>query len=185
VSRFGIILAAVFSVLSFSLAGCFQASAQEPADSVAIEMIPDENPAEILPIEDQVIEYAKSFLGTPYRLGAVGPIQFDCSSYTRYVFRHFGYDIPGYSASQFRCGTKVESYSDLRKGDLVFFGKRGDIRKIGHVGIVVEILEEQGSFSFIHASVTGGVVIQQANHPYFMMRYMGARRILEQSSDGK
>ena len=127
---------------------------------------------------DDVVAYARTFKGTPYKLGAVGPKAFDCSSYTRYVYKHFGYDITAYSQIQFREGRPVESYSDLQKGDLVFFGKRRGVRTIGHVGIVVSIDRERGSFTFIHASVSGGVMEQSSSHPYFMMRYMGARRLL-------
>jgi len=130
------------------------------------------------PMGDQVVEYAKTFLGTPYKLGAIGPKAFDCSSYTSYVFKHFGYDVPAYSKTQFRLCRKVERYADLQKGDLVFFGKRAGARDIGHVGILVEKDEETGSFTFIHASVSKGVVIESSNHPYFQLRYMGARRIL-------
>ena len=127
---------------------------------------------------DAVVAYARSFLGTPYKLGASGPSRFDCSSFTRYVYKHFGYELTQYSAVQFREGRPVDSYSRLQKGDLVFFGKRAGVRKIGHVGIVVSVDREQGSFTFIHASVSHGVVEQSSSHPYFMMRYMGARRIL-------
>ena len=132
----------------------------------------------VSPIGDQVVEYARTFLGTPYKLGAMGPRQFDCSSFTRYVYKHFGYELTAYSAVQLREGRPVESYADLQKGDLVFFGKRAGVRKIGHVGIVVNVDREKGSFTYIHASVSGGVVEQTSSHPYFMMRYMGARRIL-------
>jgi len=127
---------------------------------------------------DSVVAYARSFLGRPYKLGASGPRAFDCSSYTRYVFRHFGYDITAYSQVQFREGREVPSYSQLQTGDLVFFGKRAGVRTIGHVGIVVSVDRERGSFTFIHASVSGGVKEQSFSHPYFMMRYMGARRLL-------
>lgn len=127
---------------------------------------------------DDVVEYARTFKGVPYKLGAAGPKAFDCSSYTRYVYKHFGYDITAYSQVQFREGRPVESYSDLQKGDLVFFGKKRGVRTIGHVGIVVSIDRERGSFTFIHASVSGGVMEQTSTHPYFMMRYMGARRLL-------
>lgn len=140
---------------------------------------------EELPLSDQVIAYARTFLGTPYKLGAAGPSRFDCSSFTSYVFKHFGYDLVAYSATQFRSGRAVENYRDLQKGDLVFFGKRGSVRNIGHVGIVVSIDEESGSFTFIHASVSNGVVEQTSSHPYFMMRYMGARRILPDEPSGR
>ncbi len=127
---------------------------------------------------DSLVAYARTFTGTPYKLGAVGPKRFDCSSYTRYVYKHFGYELTAYSAVQIREGRPVESYRDLQKGDLVFFGKRAGVRTIGHVGIVVSVDREKGSFTFIHASVTQGVVEQTSSHPYFMMRYIGARRIL-------
>lgn len=129
-------------------------------------------------LSDQVIAYARTFLGTPYKLGASGPKLFDCSGFTRYVFRHFGYNLTQYTGAQFNEGREVAGYSDLQKGDLVFFGKRGSVRNIGHVGIVVSVNEERGSFRFIHASTSGGVVESESTHPYYMMRYIGARRIL-------
>ena len=147
--------------------------AQAPQDSVAVEI-----QADTLSLSDQLIAYAREFLGTPYKLGASGPFHFDCSSYTRYVFKHFGYDITAYSQVQFREGREVPSYSDLQTGDLVFFGKRAGVRTIGHVGIVVSVDRERGSFTFIHASVRGGVMEQSSSHPYFLMRYVGARRLL-------
>ena len=129
-------------------------------------------------LPDQVIAYARTFLGTPYKLGASGPSKFDCSGFTRYVFKKFGYNLTQYSGAQLREGREVAGYRDLQKGDLVFFGKRGSVRNIGHVGIVVSIDEETGDFTFIHASVSNGVVEQTSSHPYFMMRYIGARRVL-------
>lgn len=161
--------------------------AQEVLDSIErIKSMPPATPAaqpapsreESLSLADQVIAYARSFLGTPYKLGARGPKQFDCSSYTSYVFRHFGYEITSYSQRQFHEGREVAGYSELQKGDLVFFGKRGKVRDIGHVGIVVSVDEERGSFTFIHASVSKGVTEETSSQPYFLMRYMGARRIL-------
>ena len=129
-------------------------------------------------LSDQVIEYARGFLGVPYKLGAAGPRQFDCSHFTTYVFKHFGYTLTPFTGAQISEGREVESFSDLQKGDLVFFGKRGSVRDIGHVGIVVSINYEKGSFNFIHASVSKGVTEDVSNHPYFQMRYVGARRVL-------
>lgn len=149
---------------------------REPSDTVSTpETAPQE---EELDLPDRVIEYAKTFLGVPYKLGAVGPDRFDCSGYTSYVFRAFGYNLPHYSVAQFRDYPHVESFADLQKGDLVFFGVRNSVRDIGHVGIITEIDRERGSFWFIHASTSHGVEIQRSTHPYFMMRYMGAVRIL-------
>ena len=161
------------SLLAALLLACGNARGQAPAPADTLQV-----PADTAALSEQVVAYARTFLGTPYKLGAAGPSYFDCSSYTRYVFKHFGYDITAFSQAQFREGREVPSYRDLQKGDLVFFGKRGKVRNIGHVGIVVSIDEESGSFTFIHASVSNGVIEQSYSHPYFMMRYMGARRIL-------
>ena len=128
---------------------------------------------------DELLDYAKTFIGVPYRLGASGPERFDCSGFTSYVFREFGYDLPHNSTMQFRDCVPVESFSELRKGDLVFFGARNNIRNIGHVGIVVDVDLERGMFQFIHASSSNGVEIQRSTSPYFMMRYMGAGRVLK------
>lgn len=130
------------------------------------------------PLSQQVIDYARTYTGVPYKLGAAGPKQFDCSHFTTHVFKHFGYALTPYTVTQFTEGRPVESYGDLRQGDLVFFGKRGSVRNIGHVGIVVSVNEENGSFNFIHASVSKGVTEDNSNHPYYMMRYIGARRVL-------
>lgn len=129
-------------------------------------------------LSDKVVAYARKFLGTPYKLGASGPSRFDCSGYTTYVFKHFGYEITPFTGAQFKEGRPVHGYSELQKGDLVFFGKRGSVRDIGHVGIVVSVDYNRGSFRFIHASTSGGVIESESTQSYYMMRYIGARRIL-------
>lgn len=129
-------------------------------------------------LADRLLDYARTFIGIPYRLGACGPDRYDCSGFTLTVFREFGFDLPHNSSAQFRMSRPVESFSDLQKGDLVFFGSRSSIREIGHVGIIVDVDLNHGMFRFIHASSSNGVEIQRSTQPYFMMRYIGAGRIL-------
>jgi len=128
---------------------------------------------------DSLLAYAKTFIGTPYQWAANGPSSFDCSGFVKYVYRHFGYDLPRTSTSMSTKYPRVESFADLRPGDLIFFGERNNIRKVGHVGILVNVDEEHGSFWFIHASVNNGVEIQRYTNPYYMMRYIGAGRVIE------
>ena len=157
-----------------------QGQAQAPLSGEGIRTDSGVKPVPAPPRElvDEILDYAKTFLGVPYRLGAGGPDLFDCSGFTLYVFREFGYFLPHNSQAQFKMCRPVESFSDLRKGDLVFFGSRGSIRDIGHVGIVVDVDLERGMFNFIHASTSNGVEIQRSTQPYFMMRYIGAGRVL-------
>ncbi len=153
---------------------------QKPAKPAAEAAKPASSAPQSEPetLGDQVVAYARTFLGTPYKLGASGPRLFDCSGFTRYVYKHFGYEMTQYTVAQFHEGREVASFSDLQKGDLVFFGQRGSVRNIGHVGIVVSVDEERGSFRFIHASSSGGVIESDSTQSYYLMRYIGARRFL-------
>lgn len=128
---------------------------------------------------DSILAYAKTFIGTPYQWAANGPSSFDCSGFVKYVFNHFGYELPRTSTNMSLKFPRVESWADLRPGDLIFFGERNNIRKVGHVGIIYSLDEEHGSFFFIHASVNNGVEIQRYTNPYYMMRYIGAGRVIE------
>ena len=128
---------------------------------------------------DSLLDYAKTFIGTPYQWAANGPSSFDCSGFVKYVYHHFGYELPRTSTNMSLKYPAVESWADLRPGDLIFFGERNNIRKVGHVGILVSVDEEHGSFYFIHASVNNGVEIQKYTNPYYMMRYISAGRVIE------
>ncbi len=87
---------------------------------------------------------AKSKLGKKYKWGGNGPYKYDCSGFTKEVFRRNGIYIPRNSWNQAKLGMKVSNTKYLRKGDLVFFSSKH--KKIDHVGIYL------GHGKFIHAS---------------------------------
>ena len=122
-----------------------------------------------------LLSEAHRYIGRPYVHGAKGPKAFDCSGFTSYVYRQFGYTISPSSRAQYSEGTNVER-NDLRKGDLVFFTSRRSGKNVGHVGIVVSADNESGDFKFIHASVKGVKVSDFEG--YYLGRYVGARRII-------
>jgi cell wall-associated NlpC family hydrolase len=112
----------------------------------------------------RIVTYAKKFLGVRYTYGGTSPrTGFDCSGFVRYVYAHFGIDLPHYSGAQFQMGRRV-SRAGLRPGDLVFFSG------LGHVGLYI------GGGRFIHAPHTGTTVSIEplSNHG----SYDGARRLL-------
>ena len=111
---------------------------------------------------ENVVQTALQYLGARYSLGSKGPNVFDCSGFTSYVYGK----------------ANVARISDLKKGDLVFFGGRGNSRRVGHVGIVTEVDPSGENFSFVHASLRGVKVSNSSEH-YYNRRYMGARRIIE------
>jgi cell wall-associated NlpC family hydrolase len=68
-----------------------------------------------------VLGTAASLKGRPYRYGATGPRAFDCSGYVKYVYARHGIKLPRTAQQQYRASRKI-SKSQIRKGDLVFFG---------------------------------------------------------------
>ena len=145
-----------------------------PFDSVATAFPADS--ARV--VADSLIHYAQRYTGTRYRLGAVGPKEFDCSSFVRHVYAGVGIEVPRYTWTQIKAGREIRRIMDLQRGDLVFFGKKRGVRDIGHIGIVVDVDLAHSDFTFIHCGTTAGVTTVRYSSPYFLMRYMTARRIL-------
>ena len=125
-----------------------------------------------------LVAMAMEYLGTPYRYGGRTPKAFDCAGFALYLYKHFGYSLPGWSGAQARLGIEVSDTRNLRAGDLVFFGGRGAKKIVGHTGIVVDTDVRTGVFRFIHASTGAGVIISKSTEDYYRKRYITARRIL-------
>lgn len=124
-----------------------------------------------------LLDYARSFMGTRYRLGGKTPAAFDCSGFTGYVFRQFGYQLGASSRIQYTDGIAVDK-DKVQPGDLIFFNGRARNGKVGHVGIAISADPETGVVTFIHASIRSGVRVDKTSSPYYAARFLGARRIL-------
>ncbi len=118
----------------------------------------------------QILDYAKTFLGTPYVWGGTTPKGFDCSGFVQYVYNKNGYSITRTTYTQWdNDGTPV-SRENLRPGDLIYFGY-GDAPS--HVGLYV------GDGMMIHSPRTGDVIkYSTIKSGYYNNCYLGARRIL-------
>lgn len=123
----------------------------------------------------EVVSYAKQYLGYKYTYGGSTPkTGFDCSGFTSYVYKNFGYSLSRSSSGQANNGTKV-SKDDLQVGDILIF-KNQSLSRIGHVGIYV------GDNKMIHASEPGvGVTITDldAKGYNYNKRFVMARRIIK------
>ncbi len=120
---------------------------------------------------EKLIDYAKQYLGVKYAYGGASPSGFDCSGFTTYVFKNFGYSLNRSSSAQTSNGKEI-SKSELLPGDLVFFTRGGS--SVGHVGIYI------GDNKFIHSSSPGDVVkITDLDDSYYKRNYVCSRRILE------
>lgn len=113
---------------------------------------------------------ARSYLSIPYRYGAQSRKSTDCSGFVQQVFREFDIRLPRTAREQFTVGAKIER-SSLASGDLLFFRTRARKKYPTHVGIYL------GNGKMIHASSRQHkVVISDVNHPYYVKRYVGAKR---------
>lgn len=115
--------------------------------------------------DNEIINTAKSFLGTPYVWGGTSPSGFDCSGFTQYVLAQNGKSIPRTSQEQFASGQAVDK-SNLQASDLVFYGNG----EATHVGIY------EGNNKIIHSPHTGDVVKESDFSTYWTSAYLGARR---------
>lgn len=125
----------------------------------------------------ELLNEASQHMGTRYVRGGKTPKGFDCSGFTSYVFRQFGYTLSASSKGQFGQGIEITS-DDIQPGDLLFFKGRNS-RTVGHVAIAVNNDPESGEISFIHAAVKGGIRIDRVSTPYYSKRYIGARRVID------
>lgn len=112
---------------------------------------------------------ARQTLGIPYKFGSNSKKSTDCSAYVQRVFRMLGIKLPRSAREQFKVGDAVEK-KDLSIGDLVFFRTYAPFPS--HVGIYL------GNDLFIHASsFAKKVTIDSMNTPYFIKRFIGAKRL--------
>lgn len=115
------------------------------------------------------------YLNTPYKFGGNSLNGIDCSAFTQSVYKNsWLLDINRSARDQYQQGIVIDDRTELEFGDLVFFNTRKRV-KPGHVGIYI------GDNLFAHASSKVGVTISSLDHEYYNKRYMGARRIEEES----
>ena len=150
---------------------------KQPEEIVVASRGTEENPQEEASVSpeaeklaDEIVDYAKTWLGVPYRWAGNSKNGTDCSGLTYHVFKHFGIDVPRSSRAYSGIGTKV-SRSEIKKGDILMWDTDRN-GTIGHVGIYL------GDGMFIHASSSKGKVVTRSLSSY-SEKYMGARRVIK------
>ena len=113
----------------------------------------------------KALQYALKQIGDKYVFGAAGMTTWDCSGLTMRAFQNAGVSLPHSSRAQYSYGKSVKR-SELKPGDLVFFG-----RPISHVGIYI------GGGKMVHAPRSGSRVKIASAANLGRKPYIGARRL--------
>jgi len=121
-----------------------------------------------------VVRTAESLVNSPYRYGGSDNRGFDCSGLTRYVYNQAtGIGLSRSANAQFRKGRKLKR-SQVRPGDLVFFGRKGHA---SHVGLVQKV--NRKGIWMIHASSSRGVISENVDaSDYWSTHLLGFRRYI-------
>jgi len=102
------------------------------------------------PGHTEIVTIAQRYFGVPYVWGGAGPSGFDCSGLTMYCYAQIGIHMYHGATVQQQQSTPV-ALSDMRPGDLVFFGN--------------------ASFSHHVAIYAGGGAVIEAPHTGDVVRY--------------
>jgi len=133
--------------------------------------------------------YARDLLGVPYLWGGTSTKGMDCSGFTKTVYLMNGYVIPRDASQQINAGNDIDpelTFSELEKGDLMFFGRKATDstrQRVTHVAIWLG--NDQGEF--IHSSgkvKIGSIDPDSAFYDEFNTnRYLGSRRYLGEKDE--
>ncbi len=124
-------------------------------------------------VASQVAALAPQYLGVPYVHGGSSPKGFDCSGFTMYLYKQFGYSLCHSASGQYANGHKI-SKSELRPGDLVFFSSPSSGGSINHTAVYV------GNGEIIHARYSVGKVYRNSlSESYYSKYYVGAIRVAD------
>ncbi|HHV17249.1 MAG TPA: peptidoglycan endopeptidase [Thermoanaerobacterales bacterium] len=120
-------------------------------------------------VASEILNFAETFIGTPYKSAGSSQEGFDCSGFTSYVYKQYNINLPRVAKDQYNFG-KAVSTSEAKPGDLVAFSYNGNIH---HVGIYM------GNDEFIHSSSTEGIVITKTSDTYWGPRLVGYSRVIQ------
>jgi cell wall-associated NlpC family hydrolase len=128
---------------------------------------PSQSPAST-PEREELVAYAKQYLGVPYVWAGDDPKGFDCSGFTSFVYRKAGKELPRRAVDQCDGSRKLKEKT-VEKGDLIFFDNGSGI---SHVGMIIS--DKGESLVMIHASSSKGIVITDIeSSDYWMKRIAG------------
>lgn len=132
-----------------------------------------ESPHELSSLDDRILQEISKHMGVRYKRGGSSKSGMDCSGFVRLIYRHiFHLDLPYIAAYQSKLSIFDDiSFEKLKTGDLIYFSRTPESKKINHVGIYLADGE------FAHAIEKKGVTVSNLSKPHWKVRVKKIKRI--------
>lgn len=126
-------------------------------------------------VTEQLLNVANTYRGVRYVWGGISDRGMDCSGFVKTAFDYFNIDLPRTSKEMASRGEKIAK-NEAKPGDLIFF-KNGGSRVINHVGIVMEVLDDE--IIFIHSASSKGVSVNSTKESYWGKNFYQINRVYD------
>jgi len=126
-------------------------------------------------IATNIVDYAQQFEGVKYKYGGTNKKGMDCSGLIHTTYKSENVLLPRTTNDLSKTGDWID-LKEVQKGDLLFFATRKNSRKVNHVGIVTDVINDD--VEFIHASTSKGVMYSKLKERYWYFAFVQARRVL-------
>lgn len=141
-----------------------------PEQTMIVVPPPPTNYENVSELRMAIVNYAKQFLGNRYIMGgqslAGGT---DCSGFTCYIYRDFGYSLSRTPQGQLNSAGRPVDISEIQPGDIICYSSNGST--CTHVGMYI------GDGQIIHsANRRAGVVIGKYNYGD---KILGVRNVVD------
>lgn len=159
-------------------------SVAEPQISSSQPNLKSGNPNEVFyntgERRNDLVNFSKQFIGTPYLYGSTDPKQgLDCSGFINHVYKTYSYNVPRSSKDFVNFGRQID-INEVKKGDLLLFTGTGEgSLEAGHIGIV--ITPNGMNSEFIHSSSgkANGVTTTLLSEPHYTKRFIKAISVID------
>ena len=123
---------------------------------------------------EAVVDSALTFTGVRYKYGGTTRKGMDCSGLLYTSFLQNDIALPRSSEMLSEEGKKIH-VKKVQKGDLLFFKTQRGRGKVNHVGLVVDVKNDE--VKFIHSTTSRGVIVSSLREGYWNHAFVKATRL--------
>nr|WP_262915763.1 C40 family peptidase [Chryseobacterium taklimakanense] len=129
---------------------------------------------------EDLVNFSKQFIGTPYLYGSTDPKQgLDCSGFINHVYKTYSYNVPRSSKDFVNFGRQID-INEVKKGDLLLFtGTEQGSSEAGHIGIVITANGMNSEFIHSSSGKANGVTTTLLSEPHYTKRFIKAISVID------